>query len=317
MLIPLTFAAALVVGLVVTPLVRHYAHRLELLDHPGGRKIHQVPIPRLGGVAMALAFGIAIALAIFASPDLGTGAPVRPDRVPAILWAAGLLFVVGLVDDTRGMRASVKLTLQIAAAVLAWALGLSIERLELLWGVFELGALALPVTVLWVVGVINAVNLIDGLDGLASGVALTVLGAFGLLAAVNGMSPTLLVVAATVGAAIGFLAYNLHPASIIMGDTGSMFLGFIIAAVAISLTQDGTNPVGPWVPIVALGLPIADTAWAVVRRTARGEAVFAPDRGHIHHQLLRRGLSQRDAMLNLTALSAALAIVAVLLARLD
>ena len=317
MLIPLTFAAALVVGLVVTPLVRHYAHRLELLDHPGGRKIHQIPIPRLGGVAMALAFGIAIALAIFASPDLGTGAPVRPDRVPAILSAAGLLFVVGLVDDTRGMRAIVKLTLQIAAAVLAWALGLSIERLELPWGVFELGALALPVTVLWVVSVINAVNLIDGLDGLASGVALTVLGAFGLLAAVNGMSPTLLVVAATVGAAIGFLAYNLHPASIIMGDTGSMFLGFIIAAVAISLTQDGTNPVAPWVPIVALGLPIADTAWAVVRRTARGDAVFAPDRGHIHHQLLRRGLSQRDAMLNLTALSGALAIVAVLLARID
>ena len=317
MLIPLTFAAALVVGLVVTPLVRHYAHRLELLDHPGGRKIHQIPIPRLGGVAMALAFGIAIALAIFASPDLGTGAPVRPDRVPAILSAAGLLFVVGLVDDTRGMRAIVKLTLQIAAAVLAWALGLSIERLELPWGVFELGALALPVTVLWVVSVINAVNLIDGLDGLASGVALTVLGAFGLLAAVNGMSPTLLVVAATVGAAIGYLAYNLHPASIILSDTGSMFLGFIIAAVAISLTQDGTNPVAPWVPIVALGLPIADTAWAVVRRTARGDAVFAPDRGHIHHQLLRRGLSQRDAMLNLTALSGALAIVAVLLARID
>ena len=317
MLIPLTFAAALVVGLVVTPLVRHFAHRLELLDQPGGRKIHQVPIPRLGGVAMALAFGIAIALAILASPGIGTAAGVRPDRVPAILSAVGLLFVVGIVDDIRGMRAIVKLIFQIAAAVLAWALGLSIEQLELPWGVIELGALALPVTVLWVVGVINAVNLIDGLDGLASGVALTVLGGFGLLAAVNGMSPTLLVVAATVGAAIGFLAYNLHPASIIMGDTGSMFLGFIVAAVAISLTQDGTNPVAPWVPIVALGLPIADTAWAVVRRTARGEAVFAPDRGHIHHQLLRQGLSQRDAMLSLTALSAGLAIVAVLLARVD
>ncbi|MGQ0609468.1 MAG: glycosyltransferase family 4 protein [Chloroflexota bacterium] len=317
MLIPLTFAAALVVGLVVTPLVRHFAHRLELLDQPGGRKIHQVPIPRLGGVAMALAFGIAIALAILASPGIGTAGGVRPDRVPAILSAVGLLLVVGIVDDIRGMRAIVKLTFQIAAAVLAWALGLSIEQLELPWGVFGLGALALPVTVLWVVGVINAVNLIDGLDGLASGVALTVLGGFGLLAAVNGISPTLLVVAATVGAAIGFLAYNLHPASIIMGDTGSMFLGFIVAAVAISLTQDGTNPVAPWVPIVALGLPIADTAWAVVRRTARGEAVFAPDRGHIHHQLLRQGLSQRDAMLSLTALSAGLAIVAVLLARLD
>lgn len=317
MLIPLTFAAALVVGLVVTPIVRHFAHRLELLDQPGGRKIHQVPIPRLGGVAMALAFGIAIALAMLASPDLGAVGSPRPNRMPAILSAAGLLVVVGIVDDTRGMRAIVKLSFQIAASVLAWALGLSIERLQLPWGVVELGALALPVTVLWVVGVINAVNLIDGLDGLASGVALTVLGAFGLLAAANGMNPTLLVVGASVGAAIGFLAYNLHPASIIMGDTGAMFLGFIVAAVAISLTQDETVPIAPWIPIVALGLPIADTLWAVVRRTARGEAVFAPDRGHIHHQLLRRGLSQRDAMLNLTALSAALAIVAVLLARLD
>ena len=315
MLIALTFATALVVGLVVTPIVRHFAHGLDLLDHPGGRKIHQVPIPRLGGVAMALAFAIAIGLAMLTTPDLGAVGGLGPHRMVAILAAVSVLFLVGIIDDIRGMRALVKLSFQIAAAVIAWSLGLSIERFHLPWGVVELGAFALPITVLWIVGVINAVNLIDGLDGLASGVGLTVLGAFGLLAAVDGVDPTLLVVAATVGAAIGFLAYNLHPASIIMGDTGAMFLGFIIAAVAISLTQDGVNPVPPWVPIVALGLPIADTGWAVIRRAARGEAVFAPDRGHIHHQLLRRGLSQRDTMLGLTAVSGALAILAVLIAR--
>ena len=160
-------------------------------------------------------------------------------------------------------------------------------------------------------------NLIDGLDGLASGVALSVLGAFGLLAAVDGVDPTLPIIAATVGAAVGFLAYNLHPATIIMGDTGSMFLGFVVAAVGISLTQDGVRPVAPWVPIVALGIPLLDTAWAVVRRTARGEAFFVADRGHIHHLLLRAGLSQRDAMLTLTALSGALALVAFGLAQLD
>jgi UDP-GlcNAc:undecaprenyl-phosphate GlcNAc-1-phosphate transferase len=316
MLIALTLAAALVVGLVVTPVVRHFAHGLDLLDQPGGRKIHQVPIPRLGGVAMALAFGIAIALAMLASADFGRIGSQQPNRIPAIIAAVSLLFVVGIVDDTRGMRALVKLAFQILAAVLAWSLGLSIERFHLPWGVVELGALALPITVVWIVGVINAVNLIDGLDGLASGVALTVLGAFGLLAAADGVDPTLLVVGASVGAAIGFLAYNLHPASIIMGDTGSMFLGFIVAAVGVSLTQDGVSPVAPWVPIVALGLPIVDTAWAVIRRTVRGNALFAADRGHIHHQLLRRGLSQRDAMLILTAASAALAILAVLIARL-
>jgi UDP-GlcNAc:undecaprenyl-phosphate/decaprenyl-phosphate GlcNAc-1-phosphate transferase len=215
------------------------------------------------------------------------------------------------------MRALVKLGLQAGAAVVVWWLGLSLERLFLPFGIVDLGPLALPITVAWIVGVINAVNLIDGLDGLASGVALTTLGAFGLLAAVDGIDPTLPIIAATVGAAVGFLAYNLHPATIIMGDTGSMFLGFVVAAVAISLTQDGVRPVAPWVPIIALGVPLADTAWAVVRRTARGEPFFVADRGHIHHQLLHRGLTQRDAMLTLTAVSAALAIIAVGLGQLD
>ncbi len=317
MLTALTFAVALVVGLFVTPLVRSAAHRLELLDMPGGRKVHQVPVPRLGGVAMAIAFGVAIGLATLASPDLGETAGLRPNRAPAILAGVGLLFVVGIVDDIRGMRAMVKLGFQVAAAVVAWGLGLSLDRLFLPWAIVDLGPLALPITVAWIVGVINAVNLIDGLDGLASGVALSVLGAFGLLAAVDGVDPTLPIIAATVGAAVGFLAYNLHPATIIMGDTGSMFLGFVVAAVGISLTQDGVRPVAPWVPIVALGIPLLDTAWAVVRRTARGEAFFVADRGHIHHLLLRGGLSQRDAMLTLTALSGALALVAFGLAQLD
>jgi UDP-GlcNAc:undecaprenyl-phosphate GlcNAc-1-phosphate transferase len=317
MLTALTFAVALVVGLFVTPLVRSAAHRLELLDMPGGRKVHQVPVPRLGGVAMAIAFGVAIGLATLASPDLGETAGLRPNRAPAILAGVGLLFVVGIVDDIRGMRAMVKLGFQIAAAVIAWGIGLSLDRIFLPWAIVDLGPLSLPITVAWIVGVINAVNLIDGLDGLASGVALSVLGAFGLLAAVDGVDPTLPIIAATVGAAVGFLAYNLHPASIIMGDTGSMFLGFVVAAVGISLTQDGVRPVAPWVPIVALGIPLLDTVWAIVRRTARGEAFFVADRGHIHHLLLRRGLSQRDAMLTLTALSGALALVAFGLAQLD
>ena len=317
MLIALTFAAALVVGLFVTPIVREFAHRRELLDQPGGRKVHQVPIPRLGGVAMAIAFGFAIAGATIADPDLGSTLGLRPNRAPAILLGVGLLLVVGVVDDTRGMKALVKLGFQVATAGLAWWAGLSIEQLHGPWGTVDLGPLSLPVTVAWIVGVINAINLIDGLDGLAAGVVLTVLGGFGLLAASDGVDPTLYLIAATMGAAVGFLAYNLHPATIIMGDTGSMVLGFVVAAVAISLTQDGVHPRAPWVPVVALGVPLIDTAWAVVRRTARGEAFFVADRGHIHHQLLRLGFSQRDAMLSLTAVSAGLAVIAVLLGRLD
>jgi UDP-GlcNAc:undecaprenyl-phosphate GlcNAc-1-phosphate transferase len=316
MLIALTFAAALVVGLLVTPLVRGYAHHRGLLDLPGGRKVHQVPVPRLGGVAMAIALGVAIGGATLVDPDLGATLGLRPNRAPAILVGVGLLLVVGIVDDVRGMRAMIKLGFQVMIAIIAWWVGLSIEQLHFPWGIVELGPLALPITVAWIVGVINAINLIDGLDGLAAGVVLTVLGGFGLLAAADGVDPTLYIVAATIGAAVGFLAYNLHPATIIMGDTGSMVLGFVVAAIAISLTQDGVYPHAPWVPIVALGVPLLDTVWAVVRRTARGEPFFVADSGHIHHQLLRLGLSQRDAMLGLTAVSAGLAILAVLLGRL-
>jgi UDP-GlcNAc:undecaprenyl-phosphate GlcNAc-1-phosphate transferase len=317
MLTALTFAIACVVGLVVTPIVRHYAFRLELLDMPGGRKVHQTPVPRLGGVAMTIAFAAGVGVAALVASEMGSAAFLRLSLAPAILGGVALLLVVGLVDDIRGMPAFAKLSGQVAVALLAAIMGLRLDELTFPWGSVELGPLAIPLTVAWVVGVMNAVNLIDGLDGLAAAVALTVLGAFGLLAVLDGVDPTQPIIAATVGAAVGFLAYNLHPATIIMGDTGSMFLGFVVAAVAISLTQDGVRPVAPWVPIIALGVPLIDTAWAVVRRTARGEPFFVADRGHVHHQLLRRGLSQRDAMLTLTAVSAAFAIIAVGVAQLD
>ena len=316
MLTALTSAVALVVSLAITPVVRVVAERYGLLDQPDAeRKIHQQPVPRLGGVAIAIAFGAAIGFAAIATLDLNAVGTLRPNRAPAILAGAALLVVVGVIDDVRGMRALVKLGWQIAAAVLAFALGLSLERMHLPSGTVDLGLLALPVTVVWIVAVINAINLIDGLDGLATGVVLTALGAFALLAASDGVDPTLPIIAAAGGAAIGFLAYNLHPASIIMGDTGSMFLGFVVGAVSISLIQDGVAPQPPWVPLIALAIPLADMVWAIIRRTARGEPFFVADRGHIHHQLLRAGLSQRDAMLILTAVSAGLAVVAVLLGR--
>ncbi len=313
MLTALTSAVALVVSLAVTPIVRLVAERRGLLDEPDAeRKVHEFPVPRLGGLAIAIAFAVAIGFAAIATNDL-TGEFLRPNRAPAILAGAALLVIVGVIDDVRGMRAMVKLLWQVAAAVLAFAMGLSIEHLELPWGTVSMGLLALPLTVVWLVVIINAINLIDGLDGLATGVVLTALGAFALLSASAGVDPTLPIIAATGGAAIGFLAYNLYPASIIMGDTGSMFLGFVVGAVAIALTQDGLNPQPPIVPIVALAIPLVDTAWAVIRRTSRGDPFFVADRGHIHHQLLRAGLTQRDAMLFLTAVSAALAVVAVLL----
>jgi UDP-GlcNAc:undecaprenyl-phosphate/decaprenyl-phosphate GlcNAc-1-phosphate transferase len=313
----LTFAVALVVGLAATPVVRLMAIDRGFLDHPDPRKVHTSPIPRVGGVAMILAFGLAIGAAAFVAPDFRSAGELEPNRVPAILAGVALLAVVGIIDDLNGMRARVKLVAQMGAATLAWLLGLRIELLQFPWGTIDVGVLSLPLTVVWIVAVINAVNLIDGLDGLASGVALTVLGAFVVVAAGDGVDSALIVSAACAGAAVGFLAYNLHPAEIIMGDTGSMFLGFVVAAVAISITQDGLNPASPWVPIVALAVPIADTLFAIVRRKARGGSVFEADMGHIHHQLLNLGMGQRDAMLLLTAVSAAFGVLAILLARLD
>lgn len=238
MLIAVTFALACVVALIATPVVRGLAHHYGVLDQPSERKIHEVAVPRLGGVAMAIGFGLAILIALMVSPTLGSTSGLRPNHAPAILAVVGLLFVVGLVDDLRGMRPFVKLALQVGAALVAWGLGLRIEAFHLPGGAIALGVASLPITIIWIVGVLNAINLIDGLDGLAAGVALTVLGAFGLIAAVDRMDPTLPIIAATAGAAVGFLAYNLHPASIHMGDTGAMFLGFVIAAVGISLTQE-------------------------------------------------------------------------------
>ncbi len=315
MLTALTFAVALTAALLATPIVRGMALRRGYLDLPGGRKIHQTPIPRLGGIAIVAAFLIAIGVAALGAQTMGGPTGLRYDRVLAIMAGTAVLVVIGVIDDLRGTPARVKLAAQVAAAVIAWALGLSIDALHLPSIVLVLGWLSLPATILWMVAIINAVNLIDGLDGLASGVVLAALGAFAVVAALGRVDPALIVIAATSGAAVGFLAYNLHPASIIMGDTGSMFLGFIVAALAISLTQDGANPAAPWFPVLALFIPIADTTWAILRRALSGGSVFEADRSHIHHQLLRRGVTQRDAMLVLTAAAAVGAIVAILTAR--
>jgi UDP-GlcNAc:undecaprenyl-phosphate/decaprenyl-phosphate GlcNAc-1-phosphate transferase len=315
MLLGLTFAVAVTTALIATPIVRGLSIRLELLDEPGGRKIHDAPIPRLGGIAMVVAFLAALGVVSLAAEAVGIDVTrLASDRIAAIVAGTAILAGVGIVDDLRGMRAIVKLAAQILAAIVAWLMGLSIDELSLPWGSVELGVLALPATVLWVVAIINAINLIDGLDGLASGVVLVALGAFAVVAALARLDPALIVIAAVSGAAVGFLAYNLHPASIIMGDTGSMFLGFVVAGLSISLTQDASPPAAPWFPVLALAVPIADTAWAVVRRGMSGGSVFEADRGHIHHQLLQRGVTQRDAMLLLTAVSAVAATAAVLVA---
>jgi UDP-GlcNAc:undecaprenyl-phosphate/decaprenyl-phosphate GlcNAc-1-phosphate transferase len=310
------FVAALVASSILTPLIRGAATERGLLDEPDERKVHEVAIPRLGGVAILAALYVGAGAALLVALRLDPSLNILSGDLPVILLGATLVAGVGMIDDLRGTRARVKLLAQTLIAILTSALGLSLDRLDGPWGSVALGPWAIPVTVVWMVGVINAVNLIDGLDGLASGVGLTAMAALFVIASSAGAPPPILVVlGAGAGGVIGFLRFNLHPASIIMGDTGAMLLGFVIAAAGINVTQ--ALPVGapPWVPAMAVGLPLADTAWAILRRLAAGDPIFAPDRRHIHHQLLAAGLSQRAAMLVLWTVSGVLGLTAILLAR--
>ncbi|MEP7040141.1 MAG: MraY family glycosyltransferase [Chloroflexota bacterium] len=313
------FVAALVAAfsaaLVLTPLVRYLARSRGLLDEPDERKIHDVAIPRLGGIAIAAAFylGLAAALVLGSSSGISTG---DESRLLAVLIGAALIVCIGVVDDLFGIRARVKLLAQVGIGVVVGLLGLSIEFLDGPWGHATLGFLAVPVTVVWFVVVMNAINLIDGLDGLASGVVLIAMSAFYLIAAGAGLPPSLAaLLGAGAGAVLGFLPFNFFPATITMGDTGSILLGFVVAAAAVTVTQTGSPGAAPWVPVLVLALPLIDTAWAIIRRTLARAPLFAPDKLHVHHRLLGLGISQRAATFLLWGISAAAATAGLIVAR--
>ena len=293
------FLFSMAVAAALTPAVRLFALRRGLLDHAlSARKIHGKPIPRLGGLAIVGGFyAPLVALFVYRT---GLGFTLFADRARLLgLLGGGLAIAgLGLVDDLRGLGAGVKLLVQLAVALGLYQLGFRIEHLATPWGVpVELGVLSLPLTLLWIAGVVNAMNLIDGLDGLAGGVALFALGTTFAIAVFRAEPIMALFSAALAGSVAGFLFYNFNPASIFMGDTGSMFLGFILAAGSIWTHQKSSTAVALLVPVVALGLPIADTLLAILRRALRGKPLFSADREHIHHRLLALGLSHRQAVL--------------------
>ena len=309
------FAVAFVAAILMTPVVRGVARNAGLLDLPSPRKVHQVPVPRLGGFAIATAFYLGMTGALGVARLIGRKLGVESGPLPAILAGVALIAGVGMMDDLQSMRARVKLAAQVVIALVAYGLGLSIDRLDGPWGTIQLGAWSLPLTVLWIVGVINALNLIDGLDGLAAGVGLIGIAAFFAIGLIHGNAdPILPVLAAAAGGILGFLRFNLPPSSIIMGDAGSMLLGFVLSAVAISLTQAGVHGMPPWVPLFVLALPLADTGRVIVLRLVAGHPIFLPDRRHVHHRLLALGISQRGVVLLLWIASALLAAVGVALA---
>lgn len=313
---------SLVLALVLTPAARRLALRVGALDPVGQRSVHQEPKPYLGGLAIAVAF---VAAVVLVSWPLDWG-------LVGILVCGGLMAAIGLVDDLRrpvGIRAGLKFLLQIGvAALVIFAFDVRIEfmRYDALRNVFGLesgsgyiyfGAWAVPLTLFWLVAFTNVINLVDGLDGLAAGIS--TIGALTLMvvALSQGQPETMVLTAALAGAAIGFLRYNFNPAKIFMGDAGSMFLGFTLGAVAVHGVLKSAATVGVLVPILALGLPILDTGFAIVRRLLSGRSIGEADRDHLHHRLLRLGLSHRNAVLVMWAVSAWLGLSAVVVTELQ
>jgi UDP-GlcNAc:undecaprenyl-phosphate GlcNAc-1-phosphate transferase len=310
-----SFLLSLVCAAALTPVLRALAFDRGWLDHGlEARKIHGRPIPRLGGVAIVLGF-FAPLLGLLVYPTaMALKFYAEPLRAGALLVGGLVIALLGLYDDVKGAGALLKLAVQMAVGCALWFCGLQIEFFNLPgFGPVQLGLLSLPVTVFWIAGVINAMNLIDGLDGLAGGVAFFALSASFLVAFVRGDATMALLSAALAGSVLGFLFYNFNPASIFMGDTGSMFLGYVLAAGSVQTQQKSSTTVALLVPLVALGLPITDTLLAIGRRAASGRPIFSADREHIHHRLLALGLSQRQAVLVLYVTSGVLGASALLL----
>jgi UDP-GlcNAc:undecaprenyl-phosphate/decaprenyl-phosphate GlcNAc-1-phosphate transferase len=300
-LLPLTFAflLAAVLSLALTPVIRRFAVTLRMVDRPGHRRVNTRPIPRAGGLAVAISFlGVAVFLTL--ANDLldlvSTPALLNGGQLIALFAGGAAAAGIGVLDDYLDLRARWQLAAQVALAAGAVALGIGIFGVQNPFGrgsiVFET-PIAAALAMLWIVGMMNSVNFIDGLDGLSSGIGLiaaVTLGTLGLTTQV-GQPYIALLCFALAGALAGFLRWNFHPARIFAGTGGTMFLGYTLAVLAIL----GSAKVA--VALLVLGIPIIDTFWIIVRRVAGRRSPFAPDRGHIHHRLLDLGLSHRQTVI--------------------
>jgi UDP-GlcNAc:undecaprenyl-phosphate/decaprenyl-phosphate GlcNAc-1-phosphate transferase len=314
----LLFTTALALSLILTPLVRRLCVRRGWLDLPHEeRRIHAQALPRLGGVAVYLATLAALPTLLLLNNSVTWSLSANRRQLLVVLVPASLVFLLGVYDDLRGAKARVKFIGQGLAASLFYALGGRIEVLS----VPLLGAVKLPVlvgflvTVLWVVMVTNAFNLIDGIDGLAAGAALFSAFVMIVISVVLGHPFVAVLALVLAGALTGFLRYNFNPASIFLGDSGSLFIGFLLAALSVLGVQKASTAVAIAIPLMAFGLPIADTCFAVVRRFISQRPLFGGDREHIHHMLLKRGWSQRRAALVLYGVCALCGLWALLFAR--
>ncbi len=290
----------------LTPLMSRLARRAGAMDRPSPRKVHLKPIPRWGGLALWLSFCLSL---------LALGA--LKGRILSVVVAGSLMALVGAIDDKFGLPARLKLLAQIVASSLLILLGIKVSFITNPFGpgLLYLGFWGLLFSLVWFVGITNTINLIDGLDGLAAGISSFAAATMLALSLLHGREESALMSAALLGACLGFLPFNFHPAKIFMGDSGSQFLGITLAAIAVVGALKSATLLALVAPAVALGVPILDTAFAILRRLVTRRPVFQPDKEHIHHRLLALGLSHRNAVLLLYGITAALCLLAFLMGR--
>ncbi|MGE7094341.1 glycosyltransferase family 4 protein [Lysinibacillus sp. NPDC048646] len=289
--------AAFVASILLTPLVKRLAFRIGAVDAPNYRKVHARIMPRLGGLAIFLAFLIGVAILY---PFLINNLPWNTSEysLVAIIIGACIIVATGVVDDMREISAKAKMLGQlIAALIVIFVGGIQIETINLPFvGMLDFGFLSIPLTILWIVGITNAINLIDGLDGLAAGVSSIALITLAGMAIIMNNMFVLAIAAILAAATIGFLFYNFHPAKIFMGDTGALFLGFMISVLAL-LGFKNVTFISLIIPVIMLGVPISDTFFAIVRRVRMKKKWSDPDKSHLHHRLLDMGFTHRQTVL--------------------
>lgn len=288
---------AFLVSYFMTPIAKRFAIKVGAIDVPkDDRRVHTNPIPRMGGLAIYIAF--TVSMFIFSDLEF--------KKLMGIFLGSTVLVVMGMIDDVKPLRASLKLVIQIIAAMILVYFGFRIEFLTNFFqesGYILFDKLSIPITIIWIIGITNTINLVDGLDGLATGIATIAALTLAYVAYSMGNIPVAVLTVMLAGSSLGFLPHNFNPASIFMGDTGAYFLGYVLAAISIEGALKGTTALTVVIPVLALGLPIFDTTFAIVRRALSGKPIFEADKGHIHHRLLHIGYDQKGAVLILYMIS--------------
>jgi len=310
------FLGTMFLAILATPVVINYAKKRGMVDAPGVRKVHAKAVARVGGIAIVFASMVLIAAVLFLDNRIGRMFRAQWRQILILLGGGMLMFLVGLVDDLRGVRARSKFLIQLLAATALCAAGARVGEVAVgSWGSIQTGEWGWVITILWIVGVTNAVNLIDGLDGLAAGICLIASGAVVVFAVYTAQHLLAVVMLALLGSLAGFLFLNFNPARVFMGDCGSLFLGFIIAGSSVMCVARSHSLKGIALPALALGVPIFDTLFSMLRRTIQRRSLFAPDQGHIHHRLLALGFEHHQVALLIyiiTVISASLGLVMIL-----